>query len=98
MISLDSCFLSPVFCLLNPVSSSTLPALDTPRRAGCSRPAVSSRRIFMTVAEVSGDKHAAQLIRSLRQLDPELTIEGLGGPEMADAGALVHRNTVTKAA
>jgi lipid-A-disaccharide synthase len=56
------------------------------------------RRIFITVAEVSGDKHAAQLIRSLKQLDPDLTIEGLGGPEMAEAGALIHRNTVTKAA
>ena len=56
------------------------------------------RRIFITVAEVSGDKHAAQLIRSLKQLDPDLTIEGLGGPEMAEAGAVIHRNTVTKAA
>jgi lipid-A-disaccharide synthase len=56
------------------------------------------RRIFITVAEVSGDKHAAQLIRSLKRLDPELTIEGLGGPEMADAGATIHRNTVTNAA
>jgi lipid-A-disaccharide synthase len=56
------------------------------------------RRVFITVAEVSGDKHAAQLIRSLKQLDPTITIEGLGGPEMAAAGATVHRNTVTKAA
>jgi lipid-A-disaccharide synthase len=56
------------------------------------------RRIFITVAEVSGDKHAAQLIRSLKQLDPDLVIEGLGGPEMAEAGAVIHRNTVTKAA
>lgn len=52
----------------------------------------------MTVAEVSGDKHAAQLIHSLKQLDPELIIEGLGGPEMAAAGATIHRNTVAKAA
>jgi lipid-A-disaccharide synthase len=56
------------------------------------------RRIFITVAEVSGDKHAAQLIRSLRELDPQLTIEGHGGPEMAEAGARIHRNTVAKAA
>jgi len=56
------------------------------------------RRIFITVAEVSGDKHAAQLIRSLRELDPQLTIEGHGGPEMAEAGARIHRNTVEKAA
>ena len=57
-----------------------------------------SRRIFITVAEVSGDKHAAQLIRELRALDPGLIIEGIGGPEMAAAGATIHRNTVTKAA
>jgi lipid-A-disaccharide synthase len=56
------------------------------------------RRIFITVAEVSGDKHAAQLIRSLKQLQPDLIIEGLGGPEMVAAGAIIHRNTVTKAA
>ena len=57
-----------------------------------------ARRVFITVAEVSGDRHAAQLIRSLRQLDPTLIIEGLGGPEMAAAGATIHRNTVTRAA
>lgn len=56
------------------------------------------RRVFITVAEVSGDKHAAQLIRGLRQLDPTLLIEGHGGPEMQRAGAILHRNTVMKAA
>ncbi|HZL34949.1 MAG TPA: hypothetical protein VFC78_06550 [Tepidisphaeraceae bacterium] len=57
-----------------------------------------SRRVFITVAEVSGDKHAAQLIASLRQIDPSLLIEGHGGPEMAAAGAIIHRDTVTRAA
>ena len=56
------------------------------------------RRVFITAAEVSGDKHAAQLIRSLRQLDPTIAVEGLGGPEMAAAGAIIHRDTVTHAA
>ena len=56
------------------------------------------RRVFITVAEVSGDKHAAQLIRSLRQLDPQIEIDGLGGSQMAAAGATIHRDTVTKAA
>jgi len=55
-------------------------------------------RVFISVAEVSGDRHAAQLVRSLRQLDSSLIIEGLGGPEMAAAGATIHRNTVEKAA
>jgi len=56
------------------------------------------KRIFVTVAEVSGDRHAAQLIRALRELDPTLQIEGLGGPEMRAAGAVVHHETVSNAA
>jgi len=56
------------------------------------------RRVFITVAEVSGDKHAAQLVRCLRQLDPEMIIEGHGGPEMAAAGARIHHETVCGAA
>ena len=55
-------------------------------------------RVFITVAEVSGDRHAAQLVRRLRELDPSLIVEGLGGPEMAAAGAIIYRNTVEKAA
>jgi lipid-A-disaccharide synthase len=56
------------------------------------------RRVFITVAEVSGDRHAAQLVTALRQLDPTLVIEGLGGPEMAEAGAIIHHETVSNAA
>src|ERR1700733_10414960 len=56
------------------------------------------RRIFITVAEVSGDQHAAHLIRSLKQLDPTLIIEGLGGAEMRSAGAIIHHETVKSAA
>ena len=59
---------------------------------------MTRRRIFITVAEVSGDRHAAQLVTALRALDPTLVIEGLGGPEMAAAGATVHRDTVANAA
>lgn len=57
-----------------------------------------ARRVFITVAEVSGDRHAAQLIRSLKRLDPDILIEGLGGPLMRAAGATIHRDTVNKAA
>lgn len=56
------------------------------------------RRVFITVAEVSGDRHAAQLVRALMQLDPTLEIEGHGGPEMREAGATIHRETVSNAA
>ncbi len=57
-----------------------------------------SRRIFFTVGEVSGDNHAAGVVRALRRLDPTLTIEGIGGPRMAEAGAKIHFETTRKAA
>src|SRR5689334_15546061 len=60
--------------------------------------APGGRRIFITVAEVSGDQHAGHLIRSLKELDPGLIIEGLGGPEMRAAGAIIHHETVGRAA
>jgi lipid-A-disaccharide synthase len=57
-----------------------------------------ARRVFITVAETSGDKHAAQLVRSLRQLDSTITVEGFGGPDMAAAGTRLLRETVADAA
>lgn len=57
-----------------------------------------NRRVFITAAEVSGDTHAAQLIRELRASEPGIQIEGIGGPAMAAAGALIHTNTVANAA
>ena len=60
--------------------------------------ATGPKRVFITVAEVSGDRHAAQLVRALRGLDPTLAIEGIGGAEMRAAGATVHRETVSNAA
>jgi len=55
-------------------------------------------RVFITWRNVSGDKHAAQLVRSLKQLDPQNDHRGHGGPEMAAAGAYIHRETVGNAA
>ena len=57
-----------------------------------------ARRIFITVAEVSGDQHAAQLVRSLRALDPTLEIDALGGPRMREAGANILYETTRGAA
>jgi lipid-A-disaccharide synthase len=56
------------------------------------------RRVFITVGEASGDQHAGNLIRAMRELEPDLIVEGLGGGEMAAAGAIIHHDTVTKAA
>ncbi|GIW75442.1 MAG: lipid-A-disaccharide synthase [Phycisphaerae bacterium] len=55
-------------------------------------------RIFFTVGEVSGDNHAAGVIRALKTLKPDLNIEGIGGPRMAQAGATIHFETTTRAA
>ena len=55
-------------------------------------------RIFITAAEASGDQHAAELVRSLKELDPTLDIEGLGGSKMAEAGVRLLEETVGKAA
>jgi lipid-A-disaccharide synthase len=57
-----------------------------------------ARRVFITVAEVSGDNHAAQLVRSLRHLDPTVGVEALGGPALRAAGATIHHETVRSAA
>jgi len=46
-----------------------------------------SRRIFVSAGEPSGDAHAAALVRALRASDPSLIVEGVGGPELAAAGA-----------
>jgi lipid-A-disaccharide synthase len=56
------------------------------------------RRIFITVGEVSGDNHAAKLVRALKQLDPTIIIDGFGGPAMAREGANILYETTAKAA
>ena len=56
------------------------------------------KRIFITVADASGDQHAAELIRALHQLDPTLQIDALGGPKMAAAGAHLLEETTGQAA
>jgi lipid-A-disaccharide synthase len=55
-------------------------------------------KIFITAAEVSGDLHASHLIRALRQIRPDLVIEGHGGTKMLDAGATIHTQTTANAA
>lgn len=46
-------------------------------------------RIFLSTGEPSGDLHAANLIRSLRKLRPEIEVVGFGGPGMEEAGGKV---------
>ena len=46
-------------------------------------------RIFLSTGEPSGDLHAANLIRSLRERRPDVEVVGFGGPKMAEAGGKV---------
>jgi len=43
-------------------------------------------RIFISAAELSGDRHAAALIHAIRQLCPDATFWGVAGPLMQAAG------------
>jgi len=47
-------------------------------------------RIFVSAGEPSGDLHGAGVVRALRVRYPEATIEALGGPQMAQAGATLR--------
>jgi lipid-A-disaccharide synthase len=55
------------------------------------------QRIFITVAERSADTHAANLVRALRTLLPDVEVHALGGDALRSAGAIVHHDTVAGA-
>jgi len=55
-------------------------ARDGERRHG------SGPVIVWSAGEVSGDRHAAEVVRELRRLRPDVVSVGLGGPAMAAAG------------
>ena len=49
------------------------------------------RTIYFVAGEASGDNHGAAVLRSLRQLEPDLQFAGRGGPQMkAIAGDRFH--------
>jgi lipid-A-disaccharide synthase len=47
-------------------------------------------KIFFSVGEPSGDLHAANLIRALRERSPDVECVGYGGPKMQEAGCRLH--------
>ena len=47
-------------------------------------------RIFVSAGEPSGDLHGASVVRALRERYPNASIEALGGPRMAQAGATLR--------
>ena len=46
--------------------------------------------IFVSAGEPSGDLHGASVVRALRERYPNASIEALGGPRMAQAGATLR--------
>ncbi|NUM55439.1 MAG: lipid-A-disaccharide synthase [Candidatus Hydrogenedentes bacterium] len=54
-------------------------------------------RIFLSAGESSGDMHGANLIRALRELDPNIECIGYGGPRMAAAGMTLHQDLASQA-
>lgn len=49
-------------------------------------------RLFLVAGEASGDLHGSLLARALREIDPQIQIEGVGGAEMERAGVtLIER-------
>ena len=43
-------------------------------------------KIFIIACEASGDQHGADLVRSIKKMDPAVRFEGLGGEEMKRSG------------
>lgn len=54
-------------------------------------------RIFFSAGESSGDIHGANLIRALRQAEPTIECEGLGGRLMAEAGMALRYDLAGRA-
>ncbi len=57
-----------------------------------------SKRIYVVAGELSGDAHGAGLLRSLREIVPDLAFHGAGGPEMAEIAGPDLRDWVEDAA
>lgn len=50
----------------------------------CLASAQMPKRVYVVAGELSGDAHGAGMLRSLREMIPDLEIHGVGGPEMAE--------------
>jgi lipid-A-disaccharide synthase len=55
------------------------------------------RRVFVSCGEHSGESHAIDLVRALRQTRPDLEILGFGGHLLAESGVEVAANLVDQA-
>ena len=57
-----------------------------------------SHRLFIIAGETSGDLHGANLARALREREPEITLVGMGGNRMREAGVEVVHDVTALAA
>lgn len=57
-----------------------------------------SLRVLVSTGEPSGDLHAARVVTALRERWPDATIEAVGGPRLAEAGATVRWSNADLAA
>ena len=55
---------------------------------------MSELRILISAAEVSGDVHAANLVKAIKRIDPHTRFVGIGGERMQKAGVDVRSITV----
>ena len=44
------------------------------------------KKLFIITGEHSGDKHASDVVREIRKLNPNIEIEGVGGQNLAELG------------
>ena len=47
----------------------------------------TNKQVIIVAGEASGDLHAAHLIEELHNLDPSISIAGMGGLNMRNTGA-----------
>ena len=50
------------------------------------------KKLFIITGEYSGDIHASCVVRALRDINPDIEIEGIGGDNMAQAGVKLFEN------
>jgi lipid-A-disaccharide synthase len=55
---------------------------------------MAEKKILIVAGEASGDLHASNLIRAIKQLNPQIKFFGLGGKQMEKEGTDLYRNIV----
>jgi len=47
---------------------------------------ITTKHVLIVAGEASGDLHGANLVKAMKRLDPGVTIQGIGGKKMEEAG------------